>query len=115
MGLKYSAILASALLVCLGASHSQALTIAPLHQAADESPMIELVGGNGGSWSHGGGGGHGGMHGAGGAAYDASCMGHSRPRLERRHAWTWQWRWRAPEQKPRGIVAALKKNTGPSA
>jgi hypothetical protein len=69
MGLKYSAILASALLVCLGASHSQALTIAPLHQAADESPMIELVGGNGGSWSHGGGGGHGGMHGAGGGRH----------------------------------------------
>ena len=62
MGLRESAIAASVLLLCLAPAH--ALMIAPLHDALDESPMVELVGGHGGAWSYGHGGR--GMHGAGG-------------------------------------------------
>jgi hypothetical protein len=65
MCLKGSAILASALLVCLAPTQAQALVVAPLHEATDESPAVHLVGGHGGAWNQGGHRGRG-MHGAGG-------------------------------------------------
>lgn len=89
MGLKESLVLASALLVCLPATHAPAAAvaapsytfaanpdtqrgiqlaalIAPLGQGRKHADATELVGGHRGRWTQGGGGWHAGMHGAGG-------------------------------------------------